>query len=67
MDECESCSVSINIHVDTYYAHTAGWAKVRSQGGTNAVSNPVRDGRLRCSMCVDPKHKQIEGQESLFT
>ena len=65
MNTCEICSREVNIKTDAHYAHTRGWAKVRSQGGTNAITNPIRDGRLRCGTCVDGDG-QIPGQEELF-
>jgi len=65
MNECEVCQRTINLLTDAHYAHTSGWAKARSQGGTNAISNPIRDGRLRCSTCMNPKN-ELEGQETLF-
>ena len=62
---CEQCSRAINPTTDAHYVHVSGWAKARSQGGTNAITQPVRDGRVRCSTCMDPR-KEIEGQTSIY-
>ncbi len=62
---CEMCGVAINPKTDAYYQHVCGWAKVRSQGGTNQVSAPVRDQTYACAVCIHGT-KELQGQLEMF-
>ena len=62
---CEMCGVGINPKTDAHYQHVCGWAKVRTQGGTNQVSAPKRNQVFACAACIQG-NKELEGQLEMF-
>ena len=49
---CHICGRSIDTRTETYFQRMEGWGKIRSQGGTNALSNAVRHDLFRCGTCM---------------
>ena len=62
---CDECGRSINPKIETVYQAQRGWAKLRDQGGTNALVHRQAEPRFRCRGCIDVN---IDGskQEQLF-
>lgn len=50
---CDLCGHSIDTRVETYYREVRGWAKVRAQGGTNALVFRRELPGVRCNGCVE--------------
>ena len=61
--KCEACGRQINPTTDAHYQWISGWAKIRKDGGPNAVTKPVREHRFKCSTCLKP---EMDGQLSLI-
>ena len=64
MIECEMCGREINPTTDAYFQRIEGWARVRKDGGPNAITKPIRHGLFRCSTCLGG---ELEGQTQMFT
>ena len=59
MTECFVCGREINPITDAHFQWIEGWAKVRKDGGPNAVSWPQRKPIFRCGTC---QPGEIDGQ-----
>lgn len=63
---CEFCKRELDIAEPSTHQWTAGWVKLRTQGGAHGISCPVRSNRWAHSWCVDRAAKGLTNQETLL-
>lgn len=65
--ECELCGRTVDTDATTTYQYVGGWARNRTQGGTNAIALRRPERRWACHECIDKLSANIAvGQAELF-
>lgn len=52
-ETCDLCGHIIDTGIETHYREVRGWAKTRTQGGTNALVFRTELAGVRCAGCVE--------------
>jgi hypothetical protein len=64
---CELGGESIDTDATTTYQYVGGWARNRTQGGTNALALRRPERRWACNVCIDKLTSGVAvGQADLF-
>ena len=60
------CGTIIDTDATTTYQYVTGWARNRSQGGTNALALRCTEPRYACRQCIDRQTVGGWSQPELF-